>query len=67
MIGQFGINRCPILDNFGKKSGGVRRAVFGDWNDLLRLSGELKNLDPSPVPRRSDDCVMALRHQAQAG
>ena len=21
MMGQFGINRCPLLDNFGKKGG----------------------------------------------
>jgi hypothetical protein len=28
MIGQFGINRCSVLDSFGKKSGGIGRAVF---------------------------------------
>jgi hypothetical protein len=22
-MGQFGINRCPLLDNFGKKGGGL--------------------------------------------
>jgi hypothetical protein len=29
MIGQFGINCCPALDNFGKKDGGVVLAVYG--------------------------------------
>jgi hypothetical protein len=29
MIGQFEINCCPVLDNFGKKDGGVVLAVYG--------------------------------------
>jgi hypothetical protein len=40
MIGQFGINRCPVLDNFGKKGAWVVLAVFGAWNDLFWLPGD---------------------------
>ena len=40
MIGLFGINRCPVLDNFGKKGAWVVLAVFGAWNDLFWLPGE---------------------------
>jgi hypothetical protein len=31
MIGQFGINCRPVLDNFGKKGAWLALAVFGAW------------------------------------
>jgi hypothetical protein len=42
MIGQFGINRCPVLDNYGKKDCGVVPVVLGAWNELVWLLGEPK-------------------------
>jgi hypothetical protein len=44
MIGQFGINRCPVLDNYGKKDCGVVLAVLGAWNELVWLLGEPREL-----------------------
>jgi hypothetical protein len=40
MIGQFGINRCPVLDKFGKKGAWLVLAVFGAWSDLFWLLGD---------------------------
>jgi hypothetical protein len=42
MIGQFGINRCPVLDNYGKKDCGDVLAVLGARNELVWLLGEPK-------------------------
>jgi hypothetical protein len=34
-MGQFGINRCSVLDNFVKKSGGIVEPRQGETCDVI--------------------------------
>ena len=52
IIGQFGINRCSVLDNFGKKSGGIGWVV-----SVTRLS----HWSSAAVKRAADDQVGAIK------